>query len=97
MGRAAGHGEAPRNLKGCMRAVGEWKAGRGLYWIRRSKFRPLCTLSALPSLSLNNANSSIKGRIYILGLFRPSNNLFGACDPGRSMFSTAPTGAYRSI
>ena len=28
MGRAAGHGEAPRNLKGCMRAVGEWKARR---------------------------------------------------------------------
>ena len=63
MGRPAGHGEAPRNLKGCMRAVGEWKAGRGLYWIRRSKFRSsplhgrLCTLSAVPSLSLNNANS----------------------------------------
>ena len=29
MGRAAGHGEAPRNLKGCMRAVGEnGKRGR---------------------------------------------------------------------
>ena len=45
MGRAAGHGEAPRNLKGCMRAVGEWKAGRGLYWIRRSS-SPLHPLGA---------------------------------------------------
>ena len=69
MGRPAGHGEAPRNLKGCMRAVGEWKAGpgagRGLYWIRRSKFRPLCTLSAVPSLSLNNANSKFYKRANI--------------------------------